>query len=505
LEQGTKIAAVVLAAGESKRFRSARSKLVHALGGRPMVDWLLGSLRELGAEPIVVVVGHGADAVRTACGRDVTFAVQHERKGTGHAVLAAREALAGFTGDVLVLNADLPFIATETLRRLVATHRSAASVLTLLTANVEDSKGWGRIVRARGSIAGIVEERDASAEEQRIREVNVGVYCVKKDVLFPLLERVTPDNAQGEIYLTDVVGRAVDAGIHIAGVAARESEVGQINSRKDLAFMEKRLRTEINVRWMEAGITLEDPDTAYIGPDVTIGRDTVIGPNVQLRGKTVIGESCRLDGSAFLTDTRLGDRVHLRFGVVATEAEIGNGCIIGPFANLRPATRLAEEVHIGDFVETKNAVVGPRTKANHLTYLGDTQIGADSNVGAGTITCNYDGFKKHRTVIGDRVQIGSNTQLVAPVTLADDVYVASGTTVRKDVAAGSLVFNTRQEMHRPGWVDAFRKRDKGTAAAPVAQPKRPARAAKKARRTKAVAKPLRGRPRAARRRPRSKS
>jgi bifunctional UDP-N-acetylglucosamine pyrophosphorylase/glucosamine-1-phosphate N-acetyltransferase len=501
LEPGTKIAAIVLAAGESKRFRSARSKLVHAFAGRPMIHWVVDRLRELGAGPIVVVVGHDADGVRAVCGPGVSFAVQSEQKGTGHAVLAAREVLGDFAGDVLVLNGDLPLIGTGTLRRLVDAHHSAASVLTLLTATVGDSTGWGRIVRNRGAVAGIVEERDASAEERRIRQVNVGVYCVKKDVLFPLLERVTPDNVQGEIYLTDIVGRAVEAGIHIADVAASPSEVGQINSRKDLADMEKSLRTEINAKWMEAGVTLEDPDTAYIGPDVLIGRDTVIGPNVRLSGKTVVGEGCRLDGSALLTDTRLGDRVHLRFGVVATQTEIGNGCVIGPFANLRPGTRLAQEVHIGDFVETKNATVGPRTKANHLTYLGDAEIGADSNIGAGTITCNYDGFSKHRTVVGDRVQIGSDTQLVAPVTVADDAYVASGTTVRRDVPPGSLAFNTRQEVHRAGWVEAFRARESG-GAPPAANARRPARSLKKAARTKAATKAVRGRPRAARRRPR---
>jgi bifunctional UDP-N-acetylglucosamine pyrophosphorylase/glucosamine-1-phosphate N-acetyltransferase len=500
LEQtGTKIAAIVLAAGESKRFRSARSKLVHNLGGRPMIHWLLDRLRELGADPIVVVVGHDADSVRAACGNGISFAVQQQPKGTGHAVLAARETLRDFGGDVLVINGDLPLIGSETLRRLVATHQEAGGVLTLLTAIVDDSKGWGRILRDRRSIAGIIEERDASEEQRQIREVNVGVYCVKADVLFPLLERVTPDNAQGEIYLTDVVGRAVDAGIHIGAVVARASEVGQINSRRELAAMEKTVRAEINAKWMDAGVTLADPDTAYIGSDVTIGRDTVIGPNVTLNGKTAIGERCRLDGSAFLTDTRMGDGVHLKFGVVATESDIGNGCIIGPFAHLRPKTRLAEDVHIGDFVETKNASVGPRTKANHLTYLGDTEIGADSNIGAGTITCNYDGFKKHRTVVGDRVQIGSDTQLVAPVTVADDVYVASGTTVRRDVAAGSLVFNSRQEVHRAGWVQSFRKRSSGPPAA-AASKAGPAPAVKKTRRAKPAAKVVRGRPRAARRR-----
>ena len=225
--------------------------------------------------------------------------------------------------------------------------------------------------------------------------------------------------------------------------------------------MEKALRAQINAKWMAAGVTLEDPDTAYIGPDVSIGRDTIIGPNVHLRGRTVVGEGCRLDGSAFITDSRLGDGVHLRFGVMITESEIGARCEIGPFANLRPKSRLAAEVHIGDFVETKNSIIGARTKANHLAYLGDAEIGADSNIGAGTITCNYDGFDKYRTVIGDRVQVGSDSTLIAPVEIADDAYVATATTVRRDVPAGTLVFNPRDQQERPGWVAAFRARKRG--------------------------------------------
>src|SRR3990172_3466110 len=246
-----------------------------------------------------------------------------------------------------------------------------------------------------------------------------------------------------------------------------------------MVVMEKTLRSQINAKWMAAGVTLEDPDTTYIGPDVTIGDDTVIGPNVHLRGRTRIGDECRLDGSAFLTDAVLGDKVHVRFGVVMTEAHAGNGCVIGPFAHLRPGTRLAEDVHIGDFVETKNAVIGRRTKANHLSYLGDAQVGSDTNIGAGTITCNYDGFRKHRTVIGDRVQVGSDTQLVAPVALGDDVYVASGTTVRRDVPAGALVFNPRQDAQRPGWVAGRRARAAGTSA-PAPPPPAPVRQVKSA-------------------------
>ncbi len=424
-----------------------------------MVCWPLEAVRATGADPIAVVVGREADAVREACGAGVTFAVQSEPGGTGHAVLAAEWVFAGFTGSVLVVNADLPLLRPETLRRLVAAQRTTGAGLSMLTATVSEPRGWGRVIRSGGLVAGIVEECDATDEQRAIREVNVGAYCVDSAVLFTTLHGLAPDNAQGEIYLTDVARRAVQAGIQVADVTVDAGEVGQINSRGELADMEKMLRDQINAKWMEAGVTLEDPDTAYIGPGVTIGRDTVIGPNVHLRGRTHVGEGCCFDGSAFLTDAIVGDRVHVRFGVVMTEARIGEGCQIGPFAHLRPSTLLAEEVHIGDFVETKNAVIGRRTKANHLAYIGDAQIGSESNIGAGTITCNYDGFRKHRTVIGDRVQVGSDTQLVAPVTLGDDVYVASGTTVRKDVPAGALVFNPRQQAQRSGWVAARRARE----------------------------------------------
>lgn len=459
------IGAVVLAAGRSTRFRSARSKLLHELGGRSIVRWLFGALRAAEVAPVVVVVAPHADDLRAACGPAVRFAVQREPRGTGHAVLAAETALQGFSGSVLLLNADLPLLSPETLRRVIDMHRSGGSQLTLLSATVSDPFGWGRVVRERGAVCRIVEERDASAAERAVREVNVGVYCVRVPLLFELLHRVRPDNAQGEIYLTDIVSGAAAMGIAIGDVPVDVAEVGQINSRGELAAMEKSLRAQINAKWMAAGVTLEDPDTAYIGPEVTIGRDTTIGPNVQLRGRTTIGEHCRLDGSAFVSDARIGDGAHLRFGVVITESAIGAGCQIGPFANLRPKTQLGEKVHIGDFVETKNAVLGRGTKANHLAYLGDVEIGRDSNIGAGTITCNYDGFEKQRTVIGDRVQVGSDSTLVAPVQIGDDAYVATATTVRRDVRPGVLVFNPREQEERPGWVAAFRAR-KGPKTAP---------------------------------------
>ena len=452
---------MLLAAGRSTRFRSARSKLAHELGGRPIIQWLLGALSAVEVAPVVVVVAPGAGELRAVCGPRARLAVQDEPRGTGHAALAAEPALQGFGGSVLLLNADLPLLRPATLRRVIDTHHSTGAALTLLTATVPDPHGWGRIVRERGAVCGIVEERDAGTAERAVREVNVGVYCVRVPLLFELLREVTPNNAQGEIYLTDIVGRAAAAGIGVADLTVDVAEVGQVNSRGELAAMEKALRAQINAKWMAAGVTLEDPDTAYIGADVTIGRDTAIGPNVHLRGRTAIGEGCRLDGSAFVTDSTIGDGSHLRFGVVITESEVGARCEIGPFANLRPKTRLADEVHIGDFVETKNATLGHGTKANHLAYLGDAEIGRNTNIGAGTIICNYDGFEKQRTVIGERVQVGSDSTLVAPVQIGDDAYVATATTVRRNVTPGALVFNPRDQEERPGWVAAFRARKTG--------------------------------------------
>jgi bifunctional UDP-N-acetylglucosamine pyrophosphorylase / glucosamine-1-phosphate N-acetyltransferase len=452
-------AAIVLAAGRSVRFASARSKLLHPLSGKALIEWPLDALRALGAAPMVVVVGPDAAELRGACGDDVRFAVQRAPRGTGHAVLAARSQLASYRGPVLVMAGDLPLLRVQTLRRLLRAQRQVSDGIALLTARIEDAHGWGRIVRNGKLVDSIVEERDASPEQREIREVNVGVYCTAAPLLFDLLRKVRPDNVQGEIYLTDIVELALRRGGAVRAVPVDAAEVGQVNSRRELARLEAVLRRQINERWMAAGVTIVDPDTTYIGPQVRIGGDTFIGPNVHLRGATRIGADCRLDGSSYITDSVLGDRVHLRFGTVMTEAAVGRECVIGPFAHLRPATRLGPGVHIGDFVETKNASLAAGAKANHLAYIGDAEIGRDTNVGAGTITCNYDGFRKHRTVVGDRVQIGSDTQLVAPVRLGDDVYVASGSTVRHDVPAGHLVYNPRSQVEREGWVAVRRARE----------------------------------------------
>jgi bifunctional UDP-N-acetylglucosamine pyrophosphorylase / glucosamine-1-phosphate N-acetyltransferase len=458
------LGAIVLAAGLGTRMRSTRAKVLHELGGQPLLRYPLAAVGSLGADPVVVVVGHQADAVREVARASglagIRAVLQEEQRGTGHAVRCALPALEGFSGDVLILYGDAPLIRGEMLRRLVETHRAQGADLSLLTVRYENPTGYGRIVReSDGRVRGIVEERDATPAERTITEVNPGFYCVRADALRPLLAALRDDNAQREFYLTDIVGLATQAGHRVIAIETeRPAEVAGINTRAELAGMEATLRAEIVGRWMAAGVTFEDPATAYIGPDVEIGADTVIGPNVTLRGRTRIGSGCRLDGTAWLVDATLADDVHLLFACWVQEAHVGAGAIVGPFARLRPGTRLGERVHIGNFVETKKAVLGAGTKANHLTYLGDCEIGADTNVGAGTITCNYDGFEKHVTKIGDRVQIGSDTQLVAPVAVGDDAYVAAGTTVTKDVPAGALAVSRTPVKLVEGWVERFRAR-----------------------------------------------
>ena len=479
--------AIVLAAGLGTRMNSGQAKVLHRLGGRPLITYPLAALRAAGVDPIVVVVGYQADDVRAVCAPyGARFARQTQQKGTGHATRAAAAVLGDFDGDLLLVYGDLPFLRADTFRGLMAAHQAAAVPVSLLTEHVDDPAGFGRIVRdARGHVIRIVEDRDCTPAERAIREVNVGVYCADSRWLFRTLQHLKPTNAQAELYLTDIIALARAEGARIGDAPATGGEGAQISSRADLAARERTLRDEINRQWMAAGVTLEDPSTAYIGPDVEIGRDTVIGPNVILRGATRLGEACRLDGTALITDAVLGCNVHVKLGVVITEAQIADDVQVGPFAQLRPGTHLGPRVHIGDFVETKNAIVGAGTKAMHLAYLGDTEIGEETNIGAGTITCNYDGFRKSRTIIGARVQVGSDSQLVAPVRLGDDAYVATGTTVRKDVPAGALVFTVKREMVRPGWVAARRAREQAPAAvAPVKRraPKRGANERQKAKR-----------------------
>ncbi|MEK7334957.1 MAG: bifunctional UDP-N-acetylglucosamine diphosphorylase/glucosamine-1-phosphate N-acetyltransferase GlmU, partial [Candidatus Binatota bacterium] len=401
---------IILAAGEGKRMKSGRPKVVHSLGGKPLLAYVLETARRLKPKKLAVVVGHGAEEVKKECGDSaITWVHQEKQLGTGHAVGCTGKIFEGFSGEVLILSGDVPIISKESLLGLLRCHREQNAVLTFVSASLAEPAGYGRVLRDdKGSLLGIVEERDASEKEKQIREINAGIYAASARFLFDALKGLSNRNQQGEYYLPDVVEMALKNGQTVGTVHAEDArEILGINTREELAFMERTLQERINRKWMESGVTFQDPQTTYIEEGVRIGQDTFIGPNTHLLGHTVIGERCRIDGNAYVTNAKLGNEVHLRFSVVLTDCRIEQGAVIGPFAHLRPGTSLGRGVHIGNFVETKEATIGAGTKANHLTYLGDVTVGRETNIGAGTITCNYDGFQKYRSAIGDRVQVGS--------------------------------------------------------------------------------------------------
>ena len=452
---------ILLAAGLGKRMKSDLPKVLHLLGGKPLLGYPLKAAKSLKPRKIAVIVGQGADEVRRTCSEEgIEWVIQEKQLGTGHAVRCTKDLFEDFPGDLIILNGDVPLITKETLLALLGRHRENNAALTLLTAQLDQPSGYGRILRdGRKEIDSIVEERDATDRQKEIKEVNAGVYAATPRFLYTALEQLTNHNQQEEYYLPDIVRVALKNGRSVQTVPVNDAkEILGINTRQELAVMERTLQEKINRKWMESGVTLKDPQTTYIEEEVLIGKDTVIGPNTHLLGRTAIGERCRIDGSAYITDTHVGHGVHLKFSVVLTDSRVGDDAIIGPFAHLRPGSSLGRAVHIGNFVETKAATIGEGTKANHLTYLGDVTIGRETNIGAGTIICNYDGFKKYRTAIGDRVQVGSDSTLVAPVSLGDDVYVATATTVRHEVPAGALVYNERREVLREGWTEQKRKK-----------------------------------------------
>jgi len=452
---------ILLAAGSGKRMKSRWPKVLHRLAGKPLLSYPLRTALNLNPKRVAVVVGAGADSVKSAFADEkVTWVSQEKQLGTGHAVLCAKEAFRGFSGDLLILSGDVPLVSEKTLLELLREQGEKKPQLSLVTAFLEDPSGYGRILRnERGGIARIVEEREATEEEKRIREINAGIYAASPRFLFAALARLDNRNTQGEYYLTDVVGLALEAGGKVGSVRVEDArEILGINTREELAMMEKILQQRINRKWMEAGVTLRDPETTYIEEDVAIGKDTIIGPNTHLRSRTVIGERCVVEWNAYITAAEIGNEVQLKFSVVLTDCRVGRGAIVGPFAHLRPGTVLEKDVHIGNFVEVKNSSLGEGTKANHLSYIGDATVGRETNIGAGTITCNYDGFDKYRTRIGDRVQVGSDSTLVAPVSVGDDAYIATATTVRHDVPPGALVYNERLERVKEGWTEEFRGR-----------------------------------------------
>jgi bifunctional UDP-N-acetylglucosamine pyrophosphorylase/glucosamine-1-phosphate N-acetyltransferase len=459
------VAAIILAAGKGTRMKSKLVKVMHTLAGAPLIQYPVTAAREADASRIVAVVGHQAEAVRTffSDSADMAFALQEEQNGTGHAVACAAPLLKDFRGRVLILCGDVPLIRAVTLRELLKEHSRQGATVTVLTACVDNPHGYGRIVKdAAGKVVAIVEEKDADPDQRAIREINSGIYCVEGPFLFDAVSRLGSDNAQGEYYLTDIVRTASGRGLVCASHPAGDPvEVMGINDRVQLAEAEAVLRMRINQAHMRGGVTIRDPKAAYIDNGVVIGRDTVVHPSVHITGRTEIGRECVIEPSAVIRGCRIGDRVTVKAGSVLEDSVVHDDASIGPMAHLRPGTVLMEEVKVGNFVETKKTVMGKGAKASHLTYLGDAEVGRDVNIGCGTITCNYDGVNKHRTVIEDNVFIGSDVQLVAPVTVGRNALVAAGTTVTKDVPPDSLAISRTEQVNKEGWVTKKRATGRG--------------------------------------------
>jgi bifunctional UDP-N-acetylglucosamine pyrophosphorylase / glucosamine-1-phosphate N-acetyltransferase len=449
--------AVVLAAGEGKRMRSARPKILHLLGGQPLVRYPVTLVREAGVAGTVVVVPSGADGVRAALADlGARFVEQPEPRGTGDALRRARPAIPTAVTELLLVYGDVPLLGKETLAALLARHRAGRAAATVLTFVPANPTGYGRIRRGRdGRVRAIVEERDATPGERRGRECNSGIYCFDPRRLWPALEAVAqsvPINAQGEVYLTDVIGRLARSGARIESVRVTDPlEVAGVNDRRQLAALESVLRARTLDALMGAGVTVVDPAATYVDTTVTIERDTVLHPGVRLVGRTAIGEGCVIGTGCQITDTVLGDRVTLRPYCVLDEARVEADAILGPFARLRRGARIEQGADIGNFIEIKQATIGRRVKAHHVGYIGDATVGEGANIGAGVITCNYDGTRKHETRIGARAFVGTNASLVAPITIGEDAYVGAGSVITEDVPAGALALERAPQVVKEGW------------------------------------------------------
>jgi len=467
---------VVMAAGRGTRMRSEQAKVLHQIVGRPMIRYALDVARAVAGHSVAVIVGHQAAQVRAVLesalagqsgGAAVHIVEQVQQLGTGHAVLQTRPVFASGKGKApavyLILNGDTPLLQESTLRELLRTHRAAGATVTLLTAILDNPGGYGRVVRrtakgasgavhASADVVKIVEDRDASPEERAIREINVGTYVVDGPFLFAALDKVQPHNAQGEYYLTDIVDMAVTQGHRVAALPLTNPDEGLgVNTRLQLAEAEQMIRREIRRRWMEAGVTMIDPASTWIDAEVVIGKDTTLHPNVTLEGKTVVGEGCEIRSFTRLTNCVVGSHVTILDHCVCADSQIDEQATLGPFVHLRPGVRVRKKAKVGNFVEMKKTDLGEGAKANHLSYLGDATIGKGVNIGAGTITCNYDGVHKYQTIVGDHVFLGSDTQLIAPVTVGAGAVIAAGTTVTQDVPADALAIARVAQVNRAGW------------------------------------------------------
>ena len=456
MKSSNQVHVVVLAAGKGTRMKSQVPKVLHGISGLTIIERVLRTAATVKPQTITVVVGHGADALKASLARvksvKLQFVLQDQQLGTGHALLQTRPVLEGKSGTLVLLSGDAPLLTPDTVGALLETHAEAGAAATVITANLPRPYGYGRIVRTSGRITKIVEERDASDAQRKITEINSGIYAFTLETLFKALDSLGNANNQGEYYLPDLIAIYRKQRKPVATyTVARMDEVRGINSRTELAEVSTMVRQQKNEELMAAGVTLIDPATTYVDADVVVGPDTVIYPCVFLEGSTKIGSACEIHSGARIVNSTVGDRVCVRNHTVVTDSTIEAGAMLGPFAHIRPGSKVGEEVHIGNFVELKKTVMGKGAKANHLAYLGDATIGSATNVGAGTITCNYDGEKKHQTIIGKGVFVGSNSTLVAPVTLADGSYIAAGSAVTTDVPAGALAIGRARQENKEGW------------------------------------------------------
>lgn len=453
----SELVAVILAAGKGTRMKSKLPKVLHKVGGKPMLQHVLDAADAAGAARKVVIVGHEAELVEAMVGEQAQMALQAEQLGTGHAVMQTEAVLKDFCGTVMIICGDTPLLEAAELKKFYEGHVASQAAATVLTAFMDDPAGYGRIIRdADGNVLGIVEEKDAVLEQKAIKEINTGIYCIEAPLLFGVLATLTCDNAQGEYYLTDVLAKLNVMGKKVGGVATADSDmIMGINSRRQLAEAENIMRRRILNKLMDDGVTIMDPASTFIEKGVEIGRDTVIYPYTWLEGATKIGEDCQIGPNVRLSNVRIGDTAELQF-VYGHDCEVQDNVVIGPYVHLRPDTVIGNNVKIGNFVEVKNSHVGTGSKLPHLSYIGDSDIGRSVNIGCGCITVNYDGKKKHRTIIEDNAFVGCNSNMVAPVTIGAGAYIGAGSTITKDVPGDDLGIARAKQKNIEGWAAKYR-------------------------------------------------
>ncbi|WYP26622.1 bifunctional UDP-N-acetylglucosamine diphosphorylase/glucosamine-1-phosphate N-acetyltransferase GlmU [Alkalihalobacillus sp. FSL W8-0930] len=444
--------AVILAAGQGTRMKSKLYKVLHPVCGKPMVQHVSDALNQVGFDETVIVVGHGADSVKAQLGEDFHYVLQAEQLGTGHAVLQADELLKDKKGITVVLAGDTPLLTGETIDALIKEHQAKQAKITVLTALAEDPTGYGRVIRgANGLVERVVEHKDANAEEQKVREINTSTYCFDNELLFQALKQVGNQNAQGEYYLPDVIEILQKQGEVIAAYQSPTfSETFGVNDRVALSEAESIMKNRINERWMRAGVTIIDPAQTYISSEATIGQDTVIYPGASIQGASVIGSECVIGANSEIKDSVIADFVEVKQSVIH-DSKVESRVTIGPFAHIRPGSALGEDVRIGNFVEVKKSSLARGSKAAHLSYVGDAEVGQNVNLGCGTITVNYDGVNKHQTTIADGAFIGSNSNLVAPVHIGENALVAAGSTITEDVPHQALSIARARQVNKENY------------------------------------------------------